>query len=65
MYNDYDLLTNDPVKQNQVIDLILELQDRGASIEGLGIQGHLSTPILVTPENVSRKPLRGNITNII
>lgn len=51
MYNDFNLLVNDPEKQDQVISLINDLRNMGAPIEGLGIQGHLKLPCLVTPEN--------------
>lgn len=51
MYNDYSLLRNDPIKQDQVIDLVNQLIGMGAPIEGLGIQSHLSIGGLVTPEN--------------
>lgn len=51
MYNDNGLLINNPTKQDQVIELIRELQGRGAPIEGLGMQSHLGTPHIVTPEN--------------
>jgi endo-1,4-beta-xylanase len=51
MYNDYSLLRNDPIKQDQVIDLVNQLIGMRAPIEGLGIQSHLSIGGLVTPEN--------------
>ncbi|KAA0003281.1 MAG: hypothetical protein FE048_01870 [Thermoplasmata archaeon] len=51
MYNDYDLLSNHPEKQEQVINLVNELKGMGAPVEGLGIQGHLWVGELPTPAN--------------
>nr|NQU92375.1 endo-1,4-beta-xylanase [Bacteroidota bacterium] len=51
MYNDYNVLINDTVKQQEVMDLVTQLIQMGAPIEGLGIQGHIKYPNLVTPAN--------------
>lgn len=51
MYNDYNLLINDPEKQDEVMLLVNQLREMGADIQGLGVQGHITMSTLVTPEN--------------
>jgi endo-1,4-beta-xylanase len=54
IYNDYNLLINDSIKQVAVKDLVNQLIQMGAPIEGIGIQGHLYLLNLPTPANVLR-----------
>ena len=54
IYNDYNLLMNDSLKQVAVKDLVNQLIQMGAPIEGIGIQGHLYLLNLPTPANVLR-----------
>ncbi len=49
MYNDFSILSTDSAKQNQVIDLVTQLVEMGAPIEGIGVQGHLHFTNLPTP----------------
>lgn len=52
LYNDYNLLKNDPVNQVAVKNLLNQLIQMGAPIDGIGIQGHLYLISLPTPANV-------------
>lgn len=54
IYNDYNILTNDSIKQVAVKDMVNQLIQMGAPIEGIGIQGHLYLLNLPTPANVLR-----------
>jgi len=54
IYNDYNLLINDSLKQVAVKNLVYQLIQMGAPIEGIGIQGHLYLLNLPTPANVLR-----------
>lgn len=54
IYNDYNLLMNDSLKQVAVKNLVNQLILMGAPIEGIGIQGHLYLLNLPTPANILR-----------